>query len=75
MNRFNISYWNYYDNINNITNNCCESYNNKISSIFQKKPTFYKLLYELREEENYIINEHKRLINGLWDSKKKIWTL
>jgi len=42
---YEIKEWNYFDNIENITNNACESYNNYINSYLNKKPTFYKLLY------------------------------
>ena len=53
--KLNISEWKYFNNIENTTNNYCESYNNKINHYFNKKPTFFKLLYILRNEEDEII--------------------
>ena len=44
LNKYEIKNWNYYDNIENTTNNCCESYNNKLNNYFNKKSTFFKLL-------------------------------
>ena len=66
-----INNWNYFDNIENTTNNCCEAYNNKLNNYFEKKPTFFKLLYILREEEDLIRKEYICLITGIWSSKKK----
>lgn len=71
MIKYDIGDWNYYENIENTTNNCCESYNNKLNNYFNKKPTFFKTLYILREEESLIHKEYERLINGVWNSKKK----
>ena len=48
-------------NIEDTTNNCCESYNHHLYSYFNKKPTFYKLLFILREEENYMKIEEEKL--------------
>jgi len=33
---FKIEYWNYYDNIEHITNNASESYNNYLNNLFVK---------------------------------------
>ena len=70
--KLNIKEWNYFDNIEHTTNNCCESYNNKINHYFNKKPTFFKLLYILRNEEDEVIKEYFRVANGIWKSKRKI---
>ena len=51
INKYNHNTWNYFENIQNITNNCCESYNNKIDNYFNKKTTFFKLLCVLKKEE------------------------
>ena len=45
LKKYEINYWNYYNNIENTTNNFCESHNNKLNNYFQKM-TF---LYVLRE--------------------------
>lgn len=55
---YQIKRWNYYNNYRHMTNNACESYNDKLNKLFQKKPTFFKLIYEIRFEES--INEFKR---------------
>lgn len=70
--RINLREWNYFDVIEHTTNNCCESYNNKINNYFNKKPTFFKLLYILRNEEDEIIKEYERVSSGIWNSKRKI---
>ena len=70
---YEIEEWNYFDNIENITNNACESYNNYINSYFNKKPTFYKLLYFLREDENKFMNNYLRVTNGIWKKKKNFF--
>ena len=70
--KLNIKEWNYFDNIEHTTNNCCKSYNNKINHYFNKKPTFFKLLYILRNEEDKVIKEYFRVANGIWKSKRKI---
>jgi predicted nucleotidyltransferase component of viral defense system len=44
LNKNEIKNWNYNDNIENTTNNCCEPYNNKLNNYSNKKPTFFKLL-------------------------------
>lgn len=34
INIYQIKNWNYFDNIENTTNNCCEAYNNKLNNYF-----------------------------------------
>ena len=63
-----IKRWNYYNNYRHVTNNACESYNAKLNNLFQKKPTFFKLLYEIRLEESSIINEFIKRQAGLLGS-------
>ena len=46
-----IENWNYYQDYHHITNNECEAYNSKLNKLFDKKPTYFKLIYELRIEE------------------------
>ena len=58
--RYGIKTWNYYDNYIHITNNSCESYNCKLNKLFKIKPSFFKLLYELRIEEQDIVNSYKK---------------
>ena len=44
---------------------------NKLNNFFPKKPTFFKLLYNLREKEDLIIKEHQRLLEGICSSKRR----
>ena len=65
IDKYGIKNWNYFENIENTTNNCCEAYNNKLNNLFNKKPTYFKLLYKLREEKDLIRKEHIRLTTGI----------
>ena len=68
---YNIKNWNYFNNFRHITNNACESYNAKINNLFQKKPTYFKLIYELRLEEADIIINYKKRNAGLLGSNNR----
>ena len=63
--KIDIHSWNYYKNFTHITNNSCESYNCKLNKIFKVKPTFFKLLYELRIEEQDIVTTYEKRKAGL----------
>ena len=65
INKYDILSWNYYNKYRHITNNACEAYNAKIKKWFMKKPTFFKLLYELQIEENIIVTTYKKRLAGL----------
>ena len=67
IDKYGIKNWNYFENIKNTINNCCEAYNNKLNNLFNKKPTYFgfELLYKLREEEDLIRKEHIRLTTGI----------
>ena len=45
---YEIKHWNYYDNIEHVTNNASESFNNYLNNLFPKKPHFYKFLLTLQ---------------------------
>ncbi|KAL6602680.1 hypothetical protein U3516DRAFT_759449 [Neocallimastix sp. 'constans'] len=49
---FETENWNYYDNIEHITNNVSETFNKYLKKLFAKKPTFFQLL---SEESKYYI--------------------
>ena len=68
---YQINNWNYYNDYRHVTNNACESYNAKINNFFQKKPTYFKQLYELRLEEDDIINNYKKRNAGLLGSNNR----
>ncbi|KAG4102918.1 hypothetical protein H8356DRAFT_1420747 [Neocallimastix lanati (nom. inval.)] len=72
--KYNVNNWNYYKNIEHLTNNASESYNSYLSNIFPNKPLFYKLIYILKEEENLSYNDYQRRTKGNWKKKQKIFS-
>ncbi|KAG4101166.1 hypothetical protein H8356DRAFT_1422047 [Neocallimastix lanati (nom. inval.)] len=73
-NDYNVNNWNYYENIEHLTNNASESYNSYLNIIFPNKPLFYKLIYILKEEENLSYNDYQRITKGTWKKKQKIFS-
>ncbi|KAG4088992.1 hypothetical protein H8356DRAFT_1432362 [Neocallimastix lanati (nom. inval.)] len=71
---YNFNNWNYYENIEHLTNNASESYNSYLNNIFPNKPLFYKLIYILKEEENLSYNDYQRRTKGNWKKKQKIFS-
>ncbi|ORX61817.1 hypothetical protein BCR32DRAFT_251741 [Anaeromyces robustus] len=72
LHKYNTNNWNYYKNIEHITNNASESFNNYLNNLFPKKPSFFKLIYILKKEESLSYNDYERRINGIWRKKQKI---
>ncbi|KAG4093240.1 hypothetical protein H8356DRAFT_1428982 [Neocallimastix lanati (nom. inval.)] len=72
--KYNVNNWNYYENIEHLTNNASESYNSYLNNIFPNKPLFYKLIYILKEEENLSYNNYQRRTKGTWKKKQKIFS-
>ena len=70
--KYDIQYWNYYNDINHITNNASESFNNYLKKLFYKKPSFYELIYHLKREESLSYYNYKRKIERVWKKKKRI---
>ncbi|KAG4087393.1 hypothetical protein H8356DRAFT_1433642 [Neocallimastix lanati (nom. inval.)] len=62
--KYNVNNWNYYENIEHLTNNASESYNSYLNNIFPNKLLFYKLIYILKEEENLSYNDYQRRTKG-----------
>ncbi|KAG4083592.1 hypothetical protein H8356DRAFT_1436850 [Neocallimastix lanati (nom. inval.)] len=73
-NDYNVNNWNYYENIEHLTNNTSESYNSYLNNIFPNKPLFYKLIYILKEEENLSYNDYQKRTKGNWKKKQKIFS-
>ena len=69
--KYNVNNWNYYENIEHLTNNTSESYNSYLNNIFSNKPLFYKLIYILKEEENLSYNDYQRRTKRTWKKKQK----
>ncbi|KAL6607430.1 hypothetical protein U3516DRAFT_814574 [Neocallimastix sp. 'constans'] len=72
LNIYNIKYWNYYNNIDHITNNASESYNSYLKNLFVKKPSFYKLIYTIQFEESISYYDYQMRIKGIWRKKSRI---
>ncbi|KAG4102931.1 hypothetical protein H8356DRAFT_1420758 [Neocallimastix lanati (nom. inval.)] len=72
LNIYNIKYWNYYNNIDHITNNASESYNSYLKKLFVKKPSFYKLIYTIQFEESKSYYDYHLRIKGIWRKKSRI---
>ncbi|KAG4083447.1 hypothetical protein H8356DRAFT_1436978 [Neocallimastix lanati (nom. inval.)] len=72
--KYNVNNWNYYENIEHLTNNASESYNSYLNNIFPNKPLFYKLIYILKEEENLSYNDYQRRTKGNWKKEQKIFS-
>ncbi|KAG4081734.1 hypothetical protein H8356DRAFT_1756662 [Neocallimastix lanati (nom. inval.)] len=72
--KYNVNNWNYYENIEHLTNNASEFYNSNLNNIFPNKPLFYKLIYILKEEENLSYNDYQRRTKGTWKKKQKIFS-
>ena len=64
--KYDIQYWNYYNDIIHITNNASESFSNYLKKLFYKKPSLYELIYHLKIEESLSYNNYKRKIEGVW---------
>ncbi|ORX65339.1 hypothetical protein BCR32DRAFT_286558 [Anaeromyces robustus] len=63
--KYDIQCWDYYNDINHITNNASESFNNYLKKLFYKKPSFYELIYHLKKEESLSYNNYKWKIGGV----------
>ena len=59
----NIESWNYFNQLDHRTNNAVEGYNNMLNSTFNAKPTLFKLLHILREDEGKILKEYNFYYN------------
>ncbi|KAG4097404.1 hypothetical protein H8356DRAFT_1425482 [Neocallimastix lanati (nom. inval.)] len=63
--------WNYYDNIEHITNNVSETFNKYLKKLFAKKTTFFQLLSELQKEESKYYIDYERRTAGILRNKKQ----
>ena len=71
---YDIKSWNYYNNMEHITNSASESLNNYLNNLFPIKPSFYELINTLNELEHLSYFDYQRKIRGIWKKKKKITT-
>ena len=68
---FETENWNYYDNIEQITNNVSETFNKYLKKLFAKKLTFFQLLSELQKEESKYYIDYERRTAGIIRNKKQ----
>ncbi|KAL6592323.1 hypothetical protein U3516DRAFT_517409, partial [Neocallimastix sp. 'constans'] len=59
-----IKHWNYYNNIEHITNNASESFNNYLYDLFPKKSHFYKFLLTLQKVDSLFYDDYKMRKSG-----------
>jgi len=71
---YDIKSWNYYNNMEHITNNASESLNNSLNKLFPMKPNFYELISKLKEQEHLSYYDYQMKIRGIWRIKKRIQT-
>jgi len=65
-------HWNYYDNIEHITNNASESFNNYLNDLFPKKSIiFKKFLLILQNVDSLLYDTYKIRKSGTLKKKKK----
>ena len=69
---YETKYWNYYDNIEHITNNASESYNKYLNDLFQnRKPNFFQFLLQLQKEEYISFVDYDNRMKGIWGKIKQ----
>ena len=66
LEKYNIKDWNYFKIFDHRTNNAYESYHHILNAKFNSKPTIWKLINVIRNEENSLLIE----INNI-----KIWLI
>ncbi|KAG4107960.1 hypothetical protein H8356DRAFT_1416326 [Neocallimastix lanati (nom. inval.)] len=68
---YDMKIWNYYNNMEHITNNASESLNNYLNNLFPTKPSFYELIDKFNELEHLSYYDYQRKIRGIWKIKKR----
>jgi len=63
--------WNYYNNMEHITNNASESFNNYLNNLFPAKSSFYELIDKLNELGHLSYYDYHRKIREIWKTRKK----
>ena len=72
LDKYNVKDWNYYKIYDHRTNNACESYHHALNSKFNSKPSIWKFISVIREEENNLEQEIENIRKGLIKRKKRI---
>ena len=71
LEKYNIKDWNYFKIFDHRTNNACESYHHILNSKFNSKPSIWKFINVIRNEENSLLIEINNIKNGVNFKKKK----
>ena len=71
IDKFSINEWNYFKIYDHRTNNVCESYNHILNSKFNKKPSIWKLLAELINDENFLYIKIDNIKKDIGSGRKK----
>ncbi|ORY50655.1 hypothetical protein LY90DRAFT_508487 [Neocallimastix californiae] len=62
---YDMKIWNYYNNMEHITNNASELLNNYLNNLFPTKQSFYELIDKLNELEHLSYYDYQRKIRGI----------
>ncbi|KAL6599692.1 hypothetical protein U3516DRAFT_802857 [Neocallimastix sp. 'constans'] len=68
---YDMKIWNYYNNMEHITNNASELLNNYLNNLFPTKPSYYELIDKLNEFEHLLYYDYQRKIRGILKIKKE----
>ena len=63
--------WNYYNNMEHLTNNASESLNNYLNNLFSTIPSYYELIDKLNKLKHLPYYDYRRKIRGIWKIKKR----
>ncbi|ORY57054.1 hypothetical protein LY90DRAFT_506590 [Neocallimastix californiae] len=57
---YDMKIWNYYNNMEHLTNNASESLNNYLNNLFSTIPSYYELIDKLNELEHLPYYDYQR---------------
>ena len=72
LDKYIVKDWIYYKIYDHRTNNACESYHHCLNQKFNSKPSIWKFISVIREEENNLVQEIGNIRKGLIKRKKRI---
>ena len=71
LQKYDPNNWNYYRVFDHRTNNACESHNHVLNSMFNSKPTIWKFISIIREEEEELRLKIFSIREGEFNLRKK----
>ena len=63
--------WNYYNNMEHLTNNASESLNNYLNNLFSTIPSYYELIDKLNELEHLPYYDYQKNKRKMENKKKE----